>query len=114
MQKFVQENGRITVEQKKVLAELRKIILPVRDSLKEITTGESSFINEKYFNYFNDVYDHIKGIVEHLDNQREMLTSLMERMASIPCGLPGIKDRDSGINGATVEGLYIVEFQGAS
>lgn len=66
------------IEQKKVLAELRKIILPVRDSLKEITTGESSFINEKYFNYFNDVYDHIKGIVEHLDNQREMLTSLME------------------------------------
>jgi hypothetical protein len=35
----------------------------------------------------------------------------MERMASIPWGLPGIKDRDSSINGATVEGLYKVAFQ---
>ncbi len=66
------------IEQKKVLSELRKIIFPVRDGLKEITTEETEFISDDYFNYYNDVYDHIKNIVEHLDNQREMLTSLMD------------------------------------
>jgi magnesium transporter len=66
------------IEQKKVISTLRKIIYPVRDSLKEITTGETDFINEDYYNYFMDVYDHLKNMVEHLDNQREMLTSLME------------------------------------
>jgi magnesium transporter len=66
------------IEQKKVISSLRKIIVPVRDSLKEITLGETDFISEDYYNYFHDIYDHIKNIVEHLDNQREMLTSLME------------------------------------
>lgn len=66
------------IEEKKIISALRKIIFPVRDSLREITTGETDFINEDYFNYFNDIYDHIKNIVDHLDSQREMLTSLME------------------------------------
>ncbi|MBN2173938.1 MAG: magnesium/cobalt transporter CorA [Bacteroidales bacterium] len=66
------------IEQKKIISALRKIIYPVRDSLKEITTGETDFISEEYYNYYNDIYDHIKNIVEHLDSQREMLTSLME------------------------------------
>ena len=66
------------IEQKKVISALRKIISPVRDSLKEVTLGETAFISEEYYNYFNDIYDHIKNIVEHLDGQREMLTSLME------------------------------------
>lgn len=66
------------IEQKKVLSELRKIIYPVRDGLKEITKGEAEFISENYYNYFNDIYDHIKQIVDNLDTQREMLTSLMD------------------------------------
>ncbi len=66
------------IEQKKVISQIRKIIYPVRDSLKEIVMGETDFISEDYYNYFNDVFDHVKNIVEHLDNQREMLTSLME------------------------------------
>ncbi len=66
------------IDQKKTISTLRKIIFPLRDSLKDITTGETDFIAEDYFNYFNDVYDHLKQIVEHLDNQREALTSLME------------------------------------
>ncbi len=66
------------IEQKKIISTLRKIIVPLRDSLKEITLGETDFISEEYYNYFNDIYDHIKNIVENLDNQRETLTSLME------------------------------------
>ena len=66
------------IDQKKTINTLRKIVLPVRDSLREITTGETEFIDEAYYNYFNDVYDHIKQIVEHLDSQRESLISLME------------------------------------
>lgn len=66
------------IEQKKVVSTLRKIIVPLRDSLKEITLGETDFINEEFYNYFNDIYDHIKNITENLDNQRETLTSLME------------------------------------
>jgi magnesium transporter len=66
------------IEQKKILSTLRKIIYPVRDSLKEITVGETDFISEDYYNYFNDVYGHINNIVDTLDNMREMLTSLME------------------------------------
>lgn len=66
------------IEQKKLISAMRKIIFPMRDSLKEITTGETDFISEDYYNYYNDIYDHIKNIVGHLDSQREMLTSLMD------------------------------------
>jgi len=66
------------IEQKKLISAMRKIIFPMRDSLREITTGETDSISEDYYNYYNDIYDHIKNIVDHLDNQREMLTSLMD------------------------------------
>lgn len=66
------------IELKKVISALRKIIFPVKDSLKEITIGEIEFISEDYYNYYVDIYDHAKNIVGHLDNQREMLTSLMD------------------------------------
>lgn len=66
------------IDQKKIVSELRKIIIPLRDGLKAITTGETDFISETYYNYYNDVYDHVKNIVDHLDDQREMLTSLMD------------------------------------
>ena len=66
------------IDLKKMVTSLRKIILPVRDSLRDITTGETDFIDDSFFNYYNDVYDHLKQIVEHLDNHRESLTSLME------------------------------------
>ncbi|MFC2107102.1 magnesium/cobalt transporter CorA [Bacteroidota bacterium] len=78
---FEDPNERIVkkiIDQKRVLSELRRIIYPVRDGLKEITKGETEYISESYYNYFNDVYDHIKSIVDHLDSQREMLTSLMD------------------------------------
>ena len=41
-------------------------------------TTDSEKDAQEYYNYFNDVYDHIKHIVDHLDTQREMLTSLMD------------------------------------
>lgn len=66
------------IGQKKVISSLRKIIYPVRDNLKEITSSDIGFIDEDYYNYYMDVYDHLKNIVDHLDSQREMLTSLME------------------------------------
>lgn len=65
-------------EQKKTISGLRKIVYPVRDALKGITLDETEFIKDEYFNYYNDVYDHVKQIVDHLDNQSETLTSLME------------------------------------
>lgn len=66
------------IDQKKILSELRKIIFPVRDGLKEIIRGETVFINGTYNNYFTDVYDHLINIVNNLDSQRETLTSLMD------------------------------------
>lgn len=66
------------IEQKKAISGIRQIIFPVREMLKEITLNEVTHISEDYINYYNDVYDHVKQMIEHLDNQRESLTSLME------------------------------------
>jgi magnesium transporter len=65
-------------EQKKSIAGLRKIIYPVRDAIKLITTGDTEFVKDDYFNYYNDVLDHVKHIIDNLDSLRETLTSLME------------------------------------
>ena len=65
-------------EQKKTIAGLRKIIYPVRDAIKLITTGDTDFVRDDYFNYYNDVFDHVKQIVDNLDGLRETTTSLME------------------------------------
>lgn len=66
------------IEQKKIVSTIRQIIFPVREMLKEITQNETEFIDEAYSNYYNDVFDHVKHMIELLDNQRESLTSLME------------------------------------
>ena len=65
-------------EHKKTISGLRKMIYPVRDALKGITLDETEFIKDDYFNYYNDVYDHVKQIIDHLDSQGETLTTLME------------------------------------
>ena len=66
------------LNQKRGVADLRKIINPLHDILRQISTDEMDFINNDYTNYYNDLYDHIKVAVDHLDNQRESLTQLMD------------------------------------
>ena len=65
-------------EQKKTISGLRRIVYPVRDAMKNITQDETEFVRDEYFNYFNDVYDHLRQIVDYLDNQSESLISVME------------------------------------
>lgn len=66
------------IQQKKGVAVLRKIINPLRDALRQITTDETEFISDEYYNYYNDIYDHIKDAADLLDNQRETLNQLMD------------------------------------
>ena len=63
---------------KRRLVKIRKEIAPLRDVLRKILKSNSNLIAESTKVYFNDVYDHILRVLESLDANREILSSLTE------------------------------------
>lgn len=62
---------------KKELLLLNKHILPMREALNKLETGNTELIEAKNLNYFRDVYDHTYQAYDTIDNYRSLLTDLM-------------------------------------
>ena len=58
------------------LIQFRKNIWPLRDSINSLTRDESPLINDETKLFLRDVSDHTLQIVDSLDNNREMVSSL--------------------------------------
>lgn len=60
------------------LIHVRKVLYPLRDTLRKVAGEDFILIEDRTEKYFNDVYDHVTHIISTLEIQREMLTSLMD------------------------------------
>jgi magnesium transporter len=60
------------------VANLRKSLGPQRDILQKMARRDVSYISEKAALYFRDVQDHLVGIFNRLETQREHIASLFE------------------------------------
>lgn len=60
------------------LIQVRRVLYPLRDTLRKMSGDELSLIEDRTGKYFSDVYDHVVHIISTLEIQRETLTGLME------------------------------------
>ncbi|MFT5217717.1 MAG: magnesium transporter [Glaciecola sp.] len=62
--------------EKEQLKFLKKTILPIRDQINKLITGDNVFIKEKNKPYFNDLKDQILYLVDEIDSERSDLESM--------------------------------------
>src|SRR5215212_6840101 len=62
---------------------LRRISLPQRELLNQISRGDAQFIQKQHLIYFRDVYDHMFRISETIDVERDMMAGTMEAYLSV-------------------------------
>ncbi|HEY1045470.1 MAG TPA: magnesium/cobalt transporter CorA [Bacteroidia bacterium] len=62
---------------KKELMLLSKHVLPMREMLNKLESGDNNLIEERNMNYFRDVYDHTYQAYETIENHKSLLNDLM-------------------------------------
>lgn len=72
------ENLNIIHINKRDLVNLRKMIGPLREAITALMRDGNLFISETTERYLRDVYEHLIHINETIDNQREMVASILD------------------------------------
>lgn len=63
-------------EIKRKLTRLRKIVWPLRDSINSLLRDETTLIKDETKLFLRDVYDHLFQVIDNIDAQREIVSSL--------------------------------------
>jgi magnesium transporter len=63
---------------KKQLINFKKMVFPLRDLLGFFRKESNEFISEYSIRYFADVHENVKQILDGIEAQREMLTTVMD------------------------------------
>ena len=70
------------LELKRVVVQLRRIVIPQREILRKLASGEFEIISREGGFFFRDVYDHIHRVSELAELQREVISSALEAYLS--------------------------------
>lgn len=65
-------------QMKRVLAQLRKSVWPIRELVNNIQKSESKFIRKDSNPYFRDIYDHSIQIMDTIESHRELVSGLLD------------------------------------
>lgn len=101
---------------KRRLLELRRNLVPIRDILNQLLRRDFAFMDAEDRKYFQDVYDHTLRILEDVDLQRDLLSSVLDAQVSITSNrLNEVMRRLTVIStvlmtGAFVAGVYGMNF----
>lgn len=68
---------------KRRLLEMRRQLAPLRDILNGLLRRDVGFIDAEDRMYFQDVYDHALRIVEDVDMERDILSSVLDAQVSV-------------------------------
>lgn len=68
---------------KRRLLEMRQHLTPLRDILNGLLRRDVAFIDAESRIYFQDVYDHALRIVEDIDMERDILSSVLDAQVSV-------------------------------
>ncbi len=63
---------------KRELIELRRAIVPTRETVAQLTNRQLALIKPEHVVYFRDVYDHVIRATEDLDTLRDLASSTLE------------------------------------
>jgi magnesium transporter len=62
---------------------LRRVSLPQRELLNQISRGDAQFVQKQHLIYFRDVYDHMFRIAETIDVERDLMAGTMDAYLSV-------------------------------
>jgi magnesium transporter len=65
-------------ELRRELLVMRRAVWPLRDLVAQLLRRESPLISDKTVIYLRDVYDHLVQVIDTLEAQRDLLSSLLE------------------------------------
>jgi magnesium transporter len=71
-------NLKLIYRLKRDIITLRKSVWPLRELLNQITRSESELFQRKNKIYFRDLYDHTIEIIDSIEVNRDILTSLLD------------------------------------
>lgn len=63
---------------KQELVDVRRVVLPLRETLAYILRGDSQFVNENNIKYYRDAYDHTMEVFDALESYIEMTNSIRD------------------------------------
>lgn len=82
-EKFDTDLLRQTLQLKRDMLALRRVVGPQRDVMNVLLRGEVVLLPNTALHYLQDLYDHSLRIVEMVDSYRDMVTGVMEGYLSV-------------------------------
>ncbi len=61
---------------KRLISEIRRAVMPLRDVLGRFVREESEFVHPTTIIFVRDLHDHVIRVIEMVENQRDMLNNL--------------------------------------
>ncbi len=71
------------IQAKRAIVEMRRRVIPIRDALNSLLRRDVSFVPEGCRAYYQDVYDHALRVVEDLDLNRDILTTILDAQLNV-------------------------------
>ncbi|MBI4115871.1 MAG: magnesium/cobalt transporter CorA [Candidatus Omnitrophica bacterium] len=68
----------MVLQVKRDIFQLRRIVVPQRDTLNFLTRNPTAFIKPKHMMYFRDVYDHLFRVYGIVEGLHEMIPSVLQ------------------------------------
>ena len=69
---------RYSYELRKDLMQVRRIVVPMREVMADLTRRDSTVLTEEMVPYYQDVYDHMLRAVDWADTLRDLVNSMLE------------------------------------
>ena len=73
-----EDHTRTIQHMKREIITLKRALLPLREAVSGLEKGVTDLVNAENEKYFRDVYDHLFQIADSLENNREVLSGLMD------------------------------------
>ncbi len=68
---------------RRAMFRFHRLVVPMREVCGSLVRREHTMVAEEIYPYFLDVYDHVLGVIEDLDSQREVAGTVLETDLSL-------------------------------
>jgi magnesium transporter len=70
-------------EMRRAMFRFHRLIVPMRELCSSLMRREHTALGDELYPYFEDVYDHVLGVIEEMDSLREVVSTILETNSSL-------------------------------